>query len=151
MSTTLGPALAPLSGFTRHRGRDADSSTDGDVSRHDVLIFSADPLAAALLGAAVELAGHAPHFPQREEGARAALLRLRPRLTLIDCDHDDACSESFIGPALMTGAKVQLFRSHRTQRDAYSFARRLGLSIVELSVEHDALTPLLHDLLPTTP
>ena len=151
MSTMVGPALAPCRGLTRHVRRDADSTTDGDVSRHDVLIFSADPLAAALLGAAVELAGHAPHFPQREEGARAALRRLRPRLTLIDCDYDDACSESFIGPALMTGAKVQLFRSHRTQRDAHSFARRLGLSIAELPMEHDALVALLHELLLTTP
>lgn len=150
MSTMTGPALAPSSGFTRHRRRDADSNTDGDVRSHDVLIFSADPLAAALLGAAVELAGHAPHFPQQGEGARAALLRVRPSLALIDCDHAEACSESFIGPALMTGAKVQLFRSRRTQRDASNFARQLGLSVAELWMEHDALPTLLNELLGTT-
>lgn len=149
MSTIVGPALAPCRRLTRHRGRDADSNTDGDVSRHDVLIFSADPLAAALLGAAIELAGHTPHFAQQDESARAALRRVRPRLALIDCDHD-ACSEAFIGPALMTGATVQLVCSRRTKRDARALALRLGLTVAELPMEHDALTSLLHDLLGTT-
>jgi DNA-binding NtrC family response regulator len=123
---------------------------DGAVSRHDVLLFSADPLASALLGAAVELAGHAPHFPQEGESARAALRRLRPRAVLIDCDHEEACSDAFIGPALMTGARVQLFRSRRTQRTAFDVARRLGLTIVDLPMEPEAFTALLRDL-PATP
>jgi hypothetical protein len=146
-----GPALARSSGFTRNRGRDADPNTDGDVSRHDVLIFSADPLGAALLGAAVELEGHAPHFSQATEGARAALLRLRPSVVLIDCDHEEACSETFIGPALMTGAKVQLFRSRRTKRDVSRFARQLGVTVAELPMGPDGLTALLHELLDTAP
>ena len=125
---------------------DAGADTHGDVSRSDVLILSTDPLAAALLGVAVELAGHAPHFPQPAESARAALLRIRPRAALIDCDHEEACTESFVGPALMTGARVHLFRSHRTQRDATDFASRVGLSIAELPMEHDAFSTLLRDL-----
>lgn len=115
------------------------------MSRHDVLLISSDPLASALLGAAVELAGHAPHFPRAGETARAALRRLRPRAVLVDCDHE-ACSDAFIGPALMTGARVQLFRSRRTQRDASDVARRLGVSIIDLPMEPDALTTLLRDL-----
>src|SRR3954471_24023298 len=66
------------------------SEPDDEVSRQAVLIISSDPLAAALLGAAVELAGHQPHFVRTEERARAALLRARPRLVLVDCDHDEA-------------------------------------------------------------
>ena len=146
----VGPALAPSRGLTQHRARDADSKTDGDVS-HEVLIFSSDPLAAALLGAAVDLGGYSPHFPLPGEGARAALLRVRPGITLIDCDHEDACSEAFIGPALMTGAKVQLFRSRHTRRDASSFARRLGLSVAVLPMEHDVFTALLNEHLGTPP
>jgi hypothetical protein len=141
-----GPALARQSGCTRHRARDADSITAGDVTSRDVLILSADPLAATLLGAAVELAGRVPHFPEPGEAARAALLRLRPRVTLIDCDHEEACTESFIGPALMTGSRVQLFSSHRTTRDANGIAQRLGLSVATLPMEWHALANLLHDL-----
>jgi hypothetical protein len=117
------------------------------VSRHAVLIFSADPLAAALLGAVVELAGHAPHFPQHEEAARGALLRVRPRLVLIDCDHEETCSEAFVGPALMTGAAVLLCRSHRTRRDTREFAARLRLGVVSLPDDHDALLRHLNGLL----
>lgn len=144
MFNACGPSLARCDGHTRHRGCDGDSNTDGDVSRHDVLILSADPLASALLGAAVELAGHVPHFPQPGEPARVALMRVRPQATLIDCDHE-ACTDAFIGPALMTGSRVQLLASHRTQTDARAVARRLDLPIAQLPMEPAALATLIHD------
>jgi hypothetical protein len=117
------------------------------VSRHAVLIFSADPLAAALVGAVVDLAGHAPHFPHQDEAARAALMRVRPRLVVIDCDHGETCSDAFVGPALMTGAQVVLFRSRRTQRDVRELAGRLGLRVVELPTDQETLMRLLQELL----
>lgn len=116
------------------------------MSRHPVLVVSPDPLAAALLGAAVELAGHAPHFPQPSEGARASLRRVRPRLTLVDCDHEDACSDAFVGPALMTGSRVILFRSRHTRRDIGDLADRLGVIVIELPTEYEALTEVLQVL-----
>jgi hypothetical protein len=119
-----------------------------DASRLPVLVLSSDPLTAALLGAAIELAGHAPRFPQSAESPRNALLRARPRLVVIDCDHEDACSEAFIGPALMTGSQVVLFHSHRTRRDVSEMAERLGLLMVEMPQEHESLTSLLHELVP---
>jgi hypothetical protein len=148
--TWSGLVLARWAPPLRHRDVMVTRTTDGAVSRHDVLLLSVDPLAAALLGAAVELAGHAPHFPQPGETPRDALRRLRPRAVLIDCDHE-TCSEEFVGPALMIGARVQLFRSRRTKRDANGVARRLGLSVVELPMEPDALTALLRDLPSTSP
>jgi len=111
-------------------------------------VFSSDPLAAALLGAAIELAGHAPSFPRSDESPRTALLRVRPRLVVIDCDHEDACSETFIGPALMTGSQVVLFRSRRTRRDVSEMADRLEVRTVEMPDEHEALTSLLYELTP---
>jgi hypothetical protein len=149
MMSWSGLALARVDPHTRHRHAMVTRTPDGAVSRHDVLLLSADPLASALVGAAVELAGHAPRFPRAGESARDALRRLRPRVVLVDCDHE-ACSEEFIGPALMTRARVQLFRSRRTQRDASEVARRLGLSVVEFPMEPDALTAFLRDL-PATP
>jgi hypothetical protein len=116
------------------------------VSHHAVLILSADPVAAALLGAVVELAGHTPHFPQQEETARSALMRVRPRLILIDCDHEESCSDGFVGPALMTGAQAILCRSRRTQRDSREFAARMGLSTIVLPNDHDKLLRLLQEL-----
>jgi hypothetical protein len=146
MHAKVGLALARDCGFTRHGRRALVSSIDGDVSRQDVLILSTDPLAAALLGAAVELAGHLPHFALPGEGPRAALLRLRPRVVLVDCDDGEACSDEVIGPALMTGARVQLFSAHRSARDASALADRLGLTLLRLPMEHDDFTTLLHEL-----
>ena len=142
----LAPRLRAEATPTRHRRRDDDSKTDGDVNPHDVLILSTDPLAGALLGAAVELAGHAPRFALPGEGARAALLRLRPRAVLIDCDHEEACADAFVGPALMTGARVHFVRSARTRRDVQDTARRLGVRVIDLPVEHGTLASVLRDL-----
>jgi hypothetical protein len=134
---------------TRHPPRrDTALGLDDDVSRNPVLVISPDPLAAALLGAAIELAGHAPRFPQADESPRGALLRVRPRLVFIDCDHEDACSETFVGPALMTGSQVMLFRSRRTRRDVDELAQRLGLRTLEMPQQHDSLTTVLHELMP---
>lgn len=126
--------------------RDACSSDDG-VTVHAVLIFASDPLAAALLAAAVELSGYAPQFGRPGETARGALLRLRPALILADCDHEESCSDEFVGPALMTGARVLLFRSKRTRRDTTELAKRLGVRVVELPADHDTLARAMrHEL-----
>jgi len=123
------------------------SRLDDDVTRVPVLVLSSDPLAAALVGAAIELAGHDPRFPHADEPVRAALLRVRPRLVVIDCDHEEACSEAFIGPALMMGSRVMLFRSRRTRRDVSELATRLGLRVVEMPIEHDSLSEVLREML----
>ena len=111
-----------------------------------MLVISSDPLAAALLGAAIELAGHIPAFPRPSESARDALLHARPRLVVIDCDHEDACSDAFIGPALMTGSRVLLFKSRRTRRDVTELAERLGLAVVDMPSRHETLTRVLREL-----
>jgi hypothetical protein len=118
-----------------------------DVRPAAVLILSADPLPAALLGSAVELSGQVPHFPQPGESARLALMRVRPRLALIDCDHVEACSDGFAGPALMTGAKLLLFRSRHATHDASALAERLGVTILEMPAEHAVLIDQLRAML----
>ena len=144
MNGAGGLPLAAPGPYTRHLPRpDAAYGQDDDVSRHAVLVLSSDPLAAALLGAAIELAGHAPRFPHSDEAARAALLRVRPKLVMIDCDHEDGCSDAFIGPALMTGGRVLLFRSPRARRDVTELAGRLGVRVIDMPVEHESLTHIL--------
>lgn len=120
---------------------------DDDPRSARVLVLSSDPLAAALLGAAIELAGYAPDFPHATESARVALLRARPRLVVVDCDHEEGCSDAFIGPALMTGSRVLLVGSRRTTRDASELSTRLGLSVAEMPLDHDPFSRLLHRLL----
>jgi len=117
------------------------------LSRNDVLILSADALAAALLGAAVQLAGHQPHFLAPREVPRDALRRVRPAVILVDCDHEGACVESFVGPALMTGARLLLFDSRRHGDRGITVARRLGLDVVHLPDDQDVLMRRLGELM----
>ena len=145
MTTEHGLSIAAQH-YSRRR-RDAATRSD-DVSS-PVLIFSSDPLAAALLAAAIELAGHAPYFAQKDESARDALRRVRPRLVLIDCDHEESCSDEFIGPALMMQARVLLFRSRRTVREVAEFSRRLDVRVIELPMEFDELAAILGTALRT--
>ena len=89
------------------------------------LILSRDPVAAALVGGAAELAGLEPTFPGPREAARDALRRIRPVCILADCTRHDANTETFIGPAMMMGASVAVFcASH----DAAAVARSRRLA-----------------------
>lgn len=110
------------------------------------LIFSTDPLAAALLGAVIELAGARPVFGAPGERARDALLRVRPVLALVDCDDEDTCTEGFLGPALMTGASVVVFSSQRSERDMTSLIMRLGVRSLRLPEDTDELGTLVREL-----
>ena len=74
-------------------------------------------------------------------------MRVRPQLVLIDCDHEESCSDEFVGPALMTGARILLFRSHRTQRDMSAFADRLKLRVMDMPTEHSVFSALLEQML----
>ena len=74
-------------------------------------------------------------------------MRVRPRVVLIDCDHEESCSEEFVGPALMTGARVLLIRSGRTVRDMTDFATRLSVRIVDMAAEHGVFPEILRELI----
>jgi hypothetical protein len=110
-----------------------------------VLIFSTDPLAAALLGAGVELARATPAFPRDQESAREALLRVKPRLVMIDCDHEEACSEALFGPAMMIGARISVFSSTRSRRVLEPIAREFNVATFDLPIDFDELARLLHE------
>ena len=120
------------------------------MTRSAVLIFSEDPLAAALIGAAVELIGFAPAFATDGASPRGALIRVRPRLVLVDCAHEGACGPSFIGPALMTGARVVLLGSRHSRRDPRALAASFGVRALTLPADVDAIAGLLRAELETT-
>jgi hypothetical protein len=108
-----------------------------------VLIVATDPLAGALLGAAVELAGYSPVFPLEGEEARDALRRSKPCAVLVDCDCDDACSESFFGPAMMMGATIAIFTSSRSRRTLQPIADEYRVRVFGLPIEFGDLKALL--------
>ena len=118
------------------------------VGVRSILVFSNDPFAAALLGAAAELAGFAPHFALHAEAPREALLRTRPAVALVDCDHEQACTESFFGPALMAGARVVIFSSSRSTRNLEPIAEEFGVRAITLPIDVESLARVLGDAVP---
>lgn len=79
------------------------------MEARSALVLSTDALAAALLGALVEIEGYRLYFVKDGEPARAALRRVWPEVALVDCDFPDGCSAAFIGPARMIGTRVVVF------------------------------------------
>lgn len=110
------------------------------------LIVSHDPVAAALIGASVELAGLEPAFAADGERLRDAIRRLRPAVVLADCDREDGTAEAVVGPALMTGARVALYCSatalHAIDRSR-AVAERYDLPFFSLPADTDALVAFL--------
>lgn len=111
-----------------------------------VLVFSPEALAAALLGAAVELAGYAPCFPLDDESPRDAVMRLRPAAALVDCDHQTACTEGFFGPAMMVGVRVAVFSSTRSIRTLQPIAAEFDVRLFSVPVDFPDLATLLAEL-----
>jgi hypothetical protein len=115
------------------------------MTQRAVLIFSTDALAGALLGAAVELVGGSAQYPRADEGPREALLRLRPAVALVDCDHETACTESFFGPALMLGARVAVFSSSRSKRTLDPIAGEFGVRSFGLPIDFAELSEIVQE------
>jgi len=113
------------------------------MSVRSVLVFTTDPLAGALLGAAAELAGYEPVFPRDRERPRDALLRTRPSIALVDCDHEGACTEEFFGPAMMMSAGVAIFSSSRSRRTLDPIAAEFSVTTFSLPIDFDEFATLL--------
>ena len=119
---------------------------NGAKERTLVLIFSTDALAAALIGAAVELSGYPPVFQSEGESPLDAMMRVRPAAVLVDCDHEDACTEAFFGPAMMVGARVAVFSSKASIRTLQPIAAEFDVRLFALPIDFADLSALLADL-----
>lgn len=108
-----------------------------------VLVMSRDALAAALLGALVEIEGYAPRFVRDGEPARDALRRVRPVAVLLDCDFPGGCAAAFIGPAKMLGASVVLFGRPAVAGVIAECAERFGVPVLAMPPSPGQLAGLL--------
>ena len=107
------------------------------------LILSPDPLGAALLAAAVELAGFRAEFAATGESAGDAVRRVRPRLVLLDARDPGLGDERLLGPALLLGAWVYLFGTAETLRNREVAAARHGAEMLRLPEDTEQLPELL--------
>ena len=107
------------------------------------LILSQDPLAAALLGAAVELSGCSIAFAAAGESPTQAFRRIRPACLVIDAGDDSACAPELLGPALMTGTRTILFGGAATVSVRRELSTLFHLSVLVMPRDLNRLGELL--------
>jgi hypothetical protein len=105
-----------------------------DTIPSTILIIAKEPLIQTLMCSLVELSGHQAAQPRSDETVGAAILRLRPRLLLLDCEHDSACEEEAYEVATRVGATVLLFTPSRTHAEVADFAAVRGLRAMALPI-----------------
>ncbi len=101
-----------------------------------VLIIAQDAVIGALMHAMVELSGHTPLSPRDDEHPLRAMDRLRPTVTLLDCEHDVACEEAAFERASLCGTRLILFSAMRSERELEDVARRRQLPSFVLPIRH---------------
>ena len=115
------------------------------MTHRPVLVLSTDDLAGALLAALAETAGLAPAFAGPAETPRDALRRVRPALVLVDCEHETACTEQFLGPVRMTGATALVFGRGVNAEQLRRLADQHQVRVFTLPLDADELARTIRE------
>jgi DNA-binding NtrC family response regulator len=99
-----------------------------------ILVIAKEPLIQTLMCSLVDLAGHHAAQPHGDETVAAAVARVRPRLVLLDCEHDGACEDEAYLAAASVGAEVLLFTPSRSHAEVADLAAARGLRSMALPI-----------------
>jgi hypothetical protein len=100
-------------------------------------------MGAALVGAAVELAGYRVEFSRDAETRQATLVRVKPSHILIDASDPAVRDDWSWGPALMTGARLYVFGAPDHIDGVQDVVAKHEAREIRMPVEIDALRALL--------
>lgn len=107
-----------------------------------VLILAREEIVAALLGLMVELQSLEPLYLAEGEEASQAILRERPEVVVIDCDHQD-CTETLLDVVKQSGARAILFSPFRMQAEVSKLASRHGVGSFTLPTDPETFGRIL--------
>ena len=99
-----------------------------------ILVIAKEPLIQTLMCSLVDLSGHRAAQPRGDESVGAAILRVKPRLLLLDCEHDCACEEEAYEMAAKVDAQVILFTPSRSHAEVADMAAVRGLRSMALPI-----------------
>ncbi len=119
------------------------TSTTGVQAGPLVLIFSADAVAAALLGALIETLGYAVRFARPPETADQSMRRVRPTIALLDCQDPAACNDEVLGHAAMRGISVVIFGTPEALEEVRALALEHNIDMLLMPPEPDELDEIL--------
>jgi DNA-binding NtrC family response regulator len=104
------------------------------VAPSTILVIAKEPLIQTLMCSLVDLSGHRAAQPRSDETLADAIARVRPRLLLLDCEHDDACEDAAYHAAANAGATVLLFTPSRSHAEVADLAAERGLRSMALPI-----------------
>jgi DNA-binding NtrC family response regulator len=99
-----------------------------------ILVIAKEPLIQTLMCSLVDLSGHRAAQPRGDETIAAAITRVRPRLLLLDCEHDGACEDEAYEAAASVNAEVLLFTPSRSHAEVADLAAERGLRSMALPI-----------------
>lgn len=108
-----------------------------------MLLLTSHPGALSLLSTFVAISGHDPLVPRDDESIEQAVLRIRPRVSIVDFEHPGAASPRVEGHLLQANSRVIVFSAWYRSLDASARATSMNALFFSLPIEHHAFDTLL--------
>ena len=108
-----------------------------------ILILSADPVAAALLGALIETLGYTVKFARASERGDESLRRVRPKICMLDCDDPSVCNSEMLGRATMRRISVVIFGTSAALDRVRALALEHDIEVLLVPPDTPALASML--------
>lgn len=111
--------------------------------REPVLLLTSHPGALTLLTTFVAISGYEPVIPLDDESIEQAVLRLVPRISIVDFEHPGAASARIEEHLTRSGSRVILFSTWYRSLEARARAMSMRALYFALPIEHVAFDALL--------
>jgi hypothetical protein len=108
-----------------------------------VLLLTAHPGALSLISTFVAISGHEPVFPRDDEPIEQAVLRILPRVSIVDFEHPGAASMRIEDQLTRSGSRVILFSTWYRSLEARARAMSMRALYYALPIEHRKFDALL--------
>jgi DNA-binding response OmpR family regulator len=112
-----------------------------------VLLLTAHPGALSLISTFVEISGHEPVVPRDDEPIEQAVLRIMPRVSIVDFEHPGAASMRIEDQLTRSGSRVILFSTWYRSLEARARAMSMRALYFALPIEHGKFDALLQSAL----
>jgi DNA-binding response OmpR family regulator len=112
-----------------------------------VLLLTAHPGALTLLSTFVSISGHEPIVPRDDEPIEQAVLRIMPRVCIVDFEHPGAASMRIEDQLTRSGSRVILFSTWYRSLEARARALSMHALYFALPIEHVTFDALLQSVL----
>jgi DNA-binding response OmpR family regulator len=112
-----------------------------------VLLLTAHPGALSLLSTFLEISGYEPVVPRDDEPIEQAVLRIMPRVSIVDFEHPGAASMRIEDQLTRSGSRVILFSTWYRSLEARARALSMRALYFALPIEHGKFDALLQSAL----